>query len=403
MGFNRLSAAILFFPVLVCAAPDESALGRDQGYPRAPSLSVASQDQYIVDSNSGGWESMIPTTKISTSKASPLPSAIPPKAIKYRFEGQDLTLDDYLNRRRVTSLLIIKDGQIHHERYQYARNERHRFNSASMAKSFLGLLAGWAVEDGHIKSLDDPIEIYLPRLKGSSFAGIRVRDLLTMSSGLAFEEGNYANPNTLYAQMLRHQARIGGLDALLELKTIGAKAPPGAAFFYSSLDSELLGHVITAATKKPISSYLSEKLWAPIGAESDATWQVDAQKKERTHCCIGATARDYAKVGLLIANNGEYQGKSLIRRDWLDQMASVQGKHLQQVGIGAEPPIYGYGFHVWIKNPSQIVFRGLRGQAIYVDRKEKVVMVQTAVWRLGGSGNNAELEALWSGVVESMR
>lgn len=403
MSPNRLSAAILFFPVLVCAAPDESALGRDQGYPRAPSLSVASQDQYIVDSNSGGWESMIPTTKISTSKASSLPSAIPPKAIKYRFEGQDLTLDDYLNRRRVTSLLIIKDGQIHHERYQYARNERHRFNSASMAKSFLGLLAGWAVEDGHIKSLDDPIEIYLPRLKGSSFAGIRVRDLLTMSSGLAFEEGNYANPNTLYAQMLRHQARIGGLDALLELKTIGAKAPPGAAFFYSSLDSELLGHVITAATKKPISSYLSEKLWAPIGAESDATWQVDALKKERAHCCIGATARDYAKVGLLIANNGEYQGKSLIRRDWLDQMASVQGKHLQQVGIGAEPPIYGYGFHVWIKNPSQIVFRGLRGQAIYVDRKEKVVMVQTAVWRLGGPGNNAELEALWSGVVESMR
>jgi CubicO group peptidase (beta-lactamase class C family) len=403
MNFNRLLAIVLCGPVLVDAAPDESALGREQGYPRAPSLSVASQDQYIVDSNSGGWESLIPTTKISTSKASPLPVARTPKPIKYQFEGQNFTLDDYLNRRRVTSLLVIKDGQVHHERFQYGRNERHRFNSASMAKSFLGLLAGWATEDGHIKSLDDSIDTYLPRLKESSFAGIRVRDLLTMSSGLAFEEGNYANPNTLYAQMLRQQARVGGLEALLELKTTSPKAPPGTVFLYSSLDSELLGHVITAATKKPLSTYLSEKLWGPIGAESDATWQVDARKRERAHCCIGATARDYAKVGVLIANDGEYQGKSIIRRDWLDQMASIQGNHLQQVGIGTERPIYGYGYHVWVKPPSQIIFRGLRGQAIYIDRKEKVVLVQTAVWRLGDAGNTPELEALWSGVIESMR
>lgn len=403
MNLKCLSTIFLFVPVFVYAAPDESALGREQGYPRAPSLSVASQDQYIVDSNSGGWEAMIPTAKIAGSKPSPLPRAATPKTIKYQFEGRELTIDDYLNRRRVTSLLVIKDGQIHYERFQYARNERHRFNSASMAKSFLGLLAGWAIEDGYIKSLDDPLDIYLPKLKGSSFAGIRVRDLLTMSSGLTFEEGNYANPNTLYAQMLRQQARVGGIEALLELKTITPKAPPGTTFFYSSLDSELLGHVIAAATKKPLSNYLSEKLWGPIGAESDATWQVDAQRKERAHCCIGASAHDYAKVGVLIANNGEYQGKSIIRRDWLDQMASIQGNHLQQVGIGSERPVYGYGFHVWVKPQSQVVFRGLRGQAIYVDRKERVVLVQTAVWRLGDPGNNAELEALWSGVVASMR
>jgi CubicO group peptidase (beta-lactamase class C family) len=396
----------LFFWILstaAFAAPDEQQLGRDQGYPRAPSVNVGSQDQYIVDSNSGGWESFLPTTRVAAGSAMPLPVTKTPTPIQYQFGGQRLNLQDYLNRRRVTSLIIIKNGEIHHEHYQYGRNHQHRFNSASMAKSILGLLVGIAIDEGKIRSINDTIEQYVPKLKGTIYQGITIKDLLTMSTGLSFDEANYSNPNNDYAQMVRQQYRVGGIDALLSLNMVSKIAEPGTMYRYSSLDSELLGHVVSAAVKKPLAAYASEKLWSKIGAESDATWQIDAQKKERTHCCFGARSKDYAKIGVLLANNGEFQGSQVIQKDWIDQMTAVSSNHLARVGIGLEPKIYGYGYHVWLKNPTQFLFRGLRGQTLYVDRANKIVMVQTAVWRLGDPTNNSELEAFWSGVVRSLQ
>jgi CubicO group peptidase (beta-lactamase class C family) len=403
-NLRRLVAPLIWvlpFFLPVQAAPDEEALGKSRGYPAAPTLGVASQDNHIIWSNSGGYERFFGTRPVRASNPQPMPRATNPTPIRYQFEGRTLGLQDYLDRRRVTSLVVIKDGVIHHEHYQYDRNEAHRFNSASMGKSFNALLVGWAIEDGAIESVMDPVERYLPALKGTAFEGIPIRDFLTMSSGLDWSEG--ATSGGHYRRLLQLQEAVGGMDVLLEFRALARPHTPGTRFFYSSLDSEVLGRVVAAATRKPIAAYLEEKLWQPLGAERQAVWYLDRAGVERAHCCVGATARDYARVGVLLAQGGRWNGRQIISPAWLDEMTRLHGPHLSAARIESEAPM-GYGYQVWIPGPGQVSFRGFRGQTLLVDRRRGVVMLQTAVYAPGpqGRGNFAELDALWEGVVRSL-
>ena len=396
-----LALAIAFWAASSHAEIDEVALGKARGYPAAPSLEQAGQDEYIVWSNSGGYERFLQHKTIKAGTASNLPRAATPAPIAYEFLGSRYTLKDYLDRRRATSLLIMKDGVIHHEHYQYDRNERHRFNSVSMGKSVMGLLVGLAIEDGAIHSVDDLVVRYLPELKGTSFEKIKVKDLLTMSSGLAWSEGNASGG--LYRQMLQAMDQKGGMDVLLTFKNQNTAAEPGTSYFYSSLDSEILGRVLASALKKNVSAYLEEKIWKPMGAESDAVWYTDRKGVERTHCCVGAVTRDYARLGALVAHQGNWNGKQIIPQAWLKEMTTLHSPHLAQVAIDREPRM-GYGYHIWLMKPQQIAFRGHRGQIIYADMSERIVMVQTAVYgpSPNSSTNFPELNALWEGVVNSL-
>lgn len=383
------------------AEMDEAVLGKARGYPAAPSIEQASQDEYIVWSNSGGYEKFLQYKSIKAASASSMPRAATPSPITYEFQGTKYTLKDYLNRRRVTSLLIMKEGAVHHEHYQYERNDRHRFNSASMGKSVLGLLVGLAISEGAINSIDDLVVRYLPELKGTHFEKIRVKDLLTMSSGLTWSEGNASGGH--YRQMLRVMDQKGGIDVILNFKNQSVTAEPGTTFFYSSFDSELLGRVLSSAVKTSVASYLEEKIWKPMGAEADAVWYTDRKRIERTHCCIGAVTRDYARLGALVAYQGQWNGKQIIPEPWLKEMTTLHSPHLAQVAIDREPRM-GYGYHIWLMKPNQVAFRGHRGQIIYVDMSKKIVMVQTAVYgpSANASTNFPELNALWQGVVSSM-
>jgi CubicO group peptidase (beta-lactamase class C family) len=399
--FWGLSALILAFMTTTSYSEvDENVLGKSRGYPQAPSLGQASQDEYIVWSNSGGYERFLQHRSIKAGQVAGLPLAPSPSPITYEFLGSKYSLKDYLDRRRVTSLLIMKDGVVHHEHYQYNRNERHRFNSASMGKSVLALLIGLAVEDGAIHSVDDLVVRYLPELKGTSFEKIRVKDLLTMSSGIAWTEGNASGGH--YQKLLQAMDQTGGMDVILTFRNQSIVTEPGVSFLYSSLDSEILGRVLSAALKKSVSAYLEEKIWKPMGAESDAVWYTDRKNIERTHCCMGATTRDFARVGGLLASQGHWNGKQIIPSSWLNQMTTLHSPHLAQVAIDREPRM-GYGYHIWLMKPQQVAFRGHRGQIIYVDMSKKIVMVQTAVYgpAPNASTNFAELNALWEGVVNS--
>ena len=405
MKSSRISPALSVLVLALLSAPsyaeiDEKALGKDRRYPAAPSIEQASQDEYIVWSNSGGYERFLQNRNIKAGSPSSLPRSASPITVTYEFMGAKHTLKDYLDKRRVTSLLIMKDGVVHHEHYQYERNERHRFNSASMGKSVLGLLVGLAVEDGAINSIDDLVVRYLPDLKDTKFEKIKIKDLLTMSSGLAWSEGNASGGN--YRQMLQIMYEIGGIDVILNFKDQSIAADPGTSYLYSSFDSELLGRVLSSAVKKNVSAYLEEKIWKPMGAEADAVWYTDRRGVERTHCCVGAVTRDYARLGGLVAHLGQWNGKQIIPQTWLKEMTTLHSPHLAQVAIDREPRM-GYGYHIWLMKPNQFAFRGHRGQVIYIDMSKKIVMVQTAVYgpSPNASTNFPELNALWQGVVNS--
>jgi len=392
-------AAFIYMPSQ--AEIDEALLGKTRSYPAAPSLAQAGSNEFIVWTNSGGYESLMPFKTIKPGTPTRLSSSEKPVSVAYEFLGKTLSLKDYLSQRRLTSLLIMKDGVIHHEHYQYERNDRHRFNSASMGKSVLGLLIGLAIHDGAIQSVDDLAVKYIPDIKGTAFEKVTIKHLLTMSTGLAWSEGTAAGAQ--YIKMLNIMGQTGGLDVVLGFKDNQVLAEPGTSYFYSSLDSEVLGRVLGAAVKKNVAAYLEEKIWKPMGAESQASWYTDRQGVERTHCCLGATTRDFARIGGMLANQGHWNGKQIIPTEWLKEMTTLHGEHLRRVAIDREPRM-GYGYHIWLMAPHQIALRGHRGQVIFIDQLNKIVMVQTAVY---GPAPNAmtnfpELDALWAGVVTSL-
>jgi CubicO group peptidase (beta-lactamase class C family) len=287
-------------------------------------------------------------------------------------------LDDFLDAHRNTGLLILKGDKILAERYQYGRTAGHRFASASVAKTVLGMLVGIALSENHIKSLDDRADHYVPELKGHPYGDTSIRDLLTMSSGIRFTEnyGGRDDASKLVANTLRQQT-LGGADTVLEFKQ--REAPAGTRFRYASADSQVLGLVLIAAVKQPLADYLSEKLWQPMGAEANATWLLDKGGYETGYCCINATLRDYARFGMLLANYGALDGRQIIPAEWVRAATSAQAPHLR---VGTATPNNGYGYQTWITHRTEPRFAalGIHGQAIYIDPLSKLVVVHTAAW-----------------------
>jgi len=307
----------------------------------------------------------------------------------------DKLVDAFMDAHPNTGLLVLKGDTVLAERYQYGRTAQNRFESASVAKTVLGMLIGIAVSEGKIKSLDDKAGEYVPDLKGHPYGETSIRDLLTMSSGIAFQEfdtstrneGRRLINNTIF------QKTEGGADAVKEFNR--REAPAGTRFHYASGDSEVLGLVLARATGQPVATYLSEKIWQPMGAEANATWLVDKGGFEATYCCLNATLRDFARFGMLLANHGELDGKQIIPAGWVKAATTPQAPHLR---AGVATQWNGYGYQTWIlgdadpregRKPSESRFFaafGLRGQAIFVDPLTKLVVVHTAVWP--GDGND---------------
>jgi len=346
----RLFLALLAFPLAALAAPDES-------------LGV------LVDR----WSAM--DRFISSHKV-----ARGPKVIELRRAPEvDLGQDDFLKRSRNTGLLILQGDTVLVERYQYGRKDSDRFASASMAKTVLSMLFGIAVAEGKL-NLEDQAGQYLPELRSHPYGVISIRDLLTMSSGVRFDDdgADAGDPKSDVSKLIQAtvaQHGKGGVEAVLPFNQ--RVRPAGEKFVYSSGDSEVLGLVLRAAVGKPLAEYLSEKIWQPMGAEADASWLVDAGGFETGYCCLNATLRDYARFGMLLANYGSLDGKQIIPADWVKAASTPSGPHLR-VGIATRNN--GYGYQTWITDEKgRFAALGARGQAIYVDPERKIVVVHTAV------------------------
>ncbi|WFU44801.1 serine hydrolase [Bradyrhizobium sp. CB82] len=367
--------------------PNADEFGQKEGYPSCKGIEYVDQARCRVGALSR-YDTLFPAHTITAPKQSvPLARAASEPVIRYGFAGLELTLDDYLNRQPVTGLLIARDNTILVERYQYGRADTDRLASFSMAKTVVALLIGIAVNEGAIHSVDDLAETYVPGLKDTEYGRTPIKALLLMASGVAFSE-DYADRSSdinKLARMTVEQDSAGSLNAVKQFNT--RRDAPGARFSYSSAESLVLGLVLAAATKRTVADYAAEKLWQPLGAEADATWIIDATGQEITFAYVNAVLRDWARLGLMLANRGNWQGKTVVPEDWLTASAAN--------ALPTDSPLVKYGYQIWYSaDTRRFSLRGLRGQFVFVDPDLKLVLVQTAL--SSGPPETAELFALWN-------
>jgi CubicO group peptidase (beta-lactamase class C family) len=262
-----------------------------------------------------------------------------------------------------------------------------------MTKTFISMLMGIALGEHKIRSIGDPASSYVPALAKSPYGETPLRELLLMSSGVTLNE------DAFWKDVFTADEDTGQSLAKSATRT----SPAGTKFKYSSGDSEVLTTVLRRAVGMPLSRYLSERIWIPIGAESDASWAVESSNQEIGPWGFNAILRDYARFGRLLAHDGAWNGKQLIPKNWLVEATTRQISE-PQAAPGRASRYYGYGYQIWILPTDRRMFAmvGANGQYVFVDPKSKLVLVQTAV-RPGGESlvsARSETLALWLAVVK---
>ncbi|MFY9185093.1 MAG: serine hydrolase [Limnohabitans sp.] len=391
--------------------PDAERLGMKQGYP------VCAQALTRPECRVGTWsanEKVAASSLVSPSDdPMPLPRWEDAPAISYRWGFSSKTLDDFMADTKTTGLMVIQDGRVVAERYQYGRQPDMRFRSFSMAKTFTAMLVGIAHGKGLIRSLDDKAADYWPEIAPSAYGQTTLRNLLRMSSGVPFRELYTWTPDDdiwLWGRVLflpENRNRPEKIAEYLNTKTT-REVEQGQRFKYATIETEILGRVLSRAAGMSITQITQEWLWKPMGAESEARWLLaGADQGEGTGGSFNATLRDYARFGVLLANDGLRGHAQIIPREFLldatdaaRQPAAFRPRHAT--------PGMGYGYQTWIAPFKERTFalQGIHGQHIMVQPKSGIVMVQTSVndqpsGRQDGRPYQMR-DALWMGVLKSL-
>jgi CubicO group peptidase (beta-lactamase class C family) len=279
---------------------------------------------------------------------------------RFSFDGRDLTIDEYITSYNTAGLLVIKDGVIVYEHYGLGNERDTHWTSFSVTKSVTSMLLGAAIRDGYIDHVDEPVTKYLPQLQDSAYDGVNIRHLLTMTSGVEWDE-TYSDPesdiNTVQwpSQLLYKHLRLSARNA-----------EPGTIFNYSTAETQLVGDLVRSATGRDLSTYLSNKIWRPFGMEQDGYWQLTAADQgEFGGSSLSATLRDYGRLGLFALGGGVLpDGSPVLTDDWLKD--SVSPSHTNP----------RYGFQWWLGKNGVYEASGIFGQSIYVDPENGVVIAQ---------------------------
>ena len=390
------------------AEPDESVLGKAANYPLGTAASWYNNPYRV-----GSWSALDKVPGIKTRRVEraaqvrPLPHAAQPAAIAYRYQNSRYALADYLERQRVTGLLVLKNGEIVAEHYRYGRKDDARFLSFSMAKSVTSLLVGQALARGHIASLDDSAEKYVPPLAGSPYGATTIRQLLRMSSGLTFTE-RYDGQDDI-ARLSRASAGVASAGSPTEvLRSITQRhSAAGDRFVYASAETDVLGRVLTGATGKNMTELTTEWLWKPMGAEQDAFWRISSDGQENSFGGFNASLRDWGRLGLLLAQDGKVDGLQVVPHDYVLD-ATDPARQPAAFRPRKATPYFGYGYQFWLMPLRERTFamQGIHGQTVYVQPSSGIVMVLTSVWESASGRQNAqpyeERDALWRGVLQSL-
>jgi CubicO group peptidase (beta-lactamase class C family) len=358
---GALGAAILFG---LCAAPAEKLP------PHETFLFWTPAQQAVGYRN---IEKIFPTRTVARGlTVSVLPYDAKVFDVSYEANGIKLDTAGYMKATNVSGLIVIKHGHILLERYGLGRTEKDRWTSFSVGKSITSTLIGAAIKDGTIKGLDSQVTDYLPEMKGTAYDGVTIGDLITMRSGVKWNE-DYSDPKSDIAQFSLGQKRADGEDPI---EAYMAKLPrahkPGTVFHYDTGETNLAGILVARATRKYLSDYLSEKIWTKIGVEQDAVWMLDQGGEELGGCCISMTLRDYARFGLFFMHGGVADGKQILRAGWVKAASS---SHVQ-----SDEPGIGYGYFWWIHPNGIYEAEGIFGQSIFLDPRNDIVIVTNSAW-----------------------
>jgi CubicO group peptidase (beta-lactamase class C family) len=241
-----------------------------------------------------------------------------------------------------------------------------------MAKSVTSILIGCAIDEGLIKSVDEPITNFIPELTKNGFDKVTIKHLLQMTSGIKFNE-SYINPFGDAASFYY------GLNLRRSIEKMKLKSEPGKKFEYVSGNTQLLGLVLERSLNgKTITTYLQEKIWTPLEMEYDASWSIDRKKDglEKTFCCLNARARDYAKIGRLYKNKGNWNGKQIVSQKWVEESTKLDL---------TEGSVKFYQYQWWLPTPNEdFMAEGILGQFVYVNPAKDLIIV-----RLGKSEGKA--------------
>lgn len=321
----------------------------------------------------------------------------------FRYGDRVLDTEAFLAGLQTTGLLVLKQDTILLERYAHGYTPGGHHIAWSVTKSFVSALFGIAVGEGHIPDIEAPVTLYLPELAGSGYDGVRIKDVLQMSSGVGFDE-DYGDPFSDINRMGPSMA----VGSLLDFaSTLERERPPGTLQHYVSVDTQVLGEILVRATGQDLATYASEKLWKPLGMEFDGVWLVDGTGMEWAFGGLNASLRDLARFGWLYANGGRRNGRQIVPEAWVEASVTPDAPHLVPGPKPGTTEQMGYGYQWWIPAEPRGDFMalGVYGQCIYVDPANRLVIVQSSV-DLDFQENDFENEqialALWRAIAEDL-
>jgi CubicO group peptidase (beta-lactamase class C family) len=339
-----------------------------------------------------------------SAKPKPLASApVSLDAVSYEWEGAPRKLADFIADGKVKAFLVLKDGKIVHEWYKWPTTASTKNQSWSMMKQMLSVLVGIAVQEGRIRSIDDPMDQYEPRLAANGFAGVTFKQALLMASGIKYNEE--VDRVKLFSDIIIDKLFAGAGGADLVEKTVdpilSREAEPGSRYQYASITSQAISLALEAATHQTVASYLQTRLWQPLGMVDDAQLLVDRKNEGFTFCCLYATARSYAAFGQLMAQDGAWNGRQIVDADWVKRSTTfadpASWSPTQVVRNGETLNLHGFAYAWWplVGERGDFQALGVYGQGIHVLPQQHTVVVRLSD-DFNTPGSHAEEFALLS-------
>ena len=295
----------------------------------------------------------------------------------YTYAGSRRSLTQWITKTATTGMIVVYDGKIAFERYFHGNHAKTPWISWSLSHPVVSALVGFAMEEGLIRSVSDLVIDYVPALKGTGYDGVTLKDVLQMTSGVAFDENTgifFSDINRLW----RSLALGATMDDVVAARD--RDRPPGTRNHITGIDTQVLAMVLREATGRTLTAYMEEKLWSRIGVEADADWLVDGSGMELAFCGLNALLRDYARFGLLYLNDGKnFRAQQIIPTHWI--RASVtpdRPRRMPDAGHPASSHPHGYGYHWWLPEPADGHYCaiGEYGQFIYIHPRCRVVVVK---------------------------
>lgn len=302
------------------------------------------------------------------------PALTLPESFEYR--GERVAVEAFLAGTDTSALLVLHDGAVVHERYMLTGGRAVNWLSMSVAKSFVSAGIGIAVDQGLV-DIERAMTDYVPALGGSAYDGVRVQDVLQMSSGAAWDE-TYSDINSDVNRLGRVMALGGSTTEFVVDMT--REFEPGTVNRYNSGDTQALGILLRTVTGTSIADYLERNLWHPLGMASPGYWLIDSEGVEMAFFGLNATARDYAKLGELYRNRGAWGGRQVVSADWVRASVTADAPHLQP-GVNRDFPL-GYGYQWWLPESQEGEFLaiGVYNQFIYVNPARDAVIVKLSAF-----------------------